>query len=633
MTYNNFPQQLREQKQWVMWKLENKGDKKTKVPYRNTAQLASSTDSTTWLTFEESLKFLETEQFNGIGYVFNGGVVGIDLDHCFEGLVLKTWAQEIVNLFPSYIEVSPSGNGLHIFILCDADFKGAKAYIGGGDIERYCKGRYFTVTGNIYGDYNTIKSYEPEYFLNWHQSLIKEEPKVELPLEPTKARLPEDKRILEVMFSSRNGEKLKDLYEGNWEKHFKKEEEKSQSEADLSFIGALMFFCCNDTVAVDRIFRSSGLMREKWNRRDIRDGLFEKAYSLETMKWELPEEKEERKIFHINEVLDMNEKEQPFLLKGMIVEGSVNALTADSGKGKSLVALKMVESIAKGDKFLGEFETKKAKTLIVDLEMSENDIVQRTKSIIHDKMDGLDLYFCQTFNIDNEDDYRWLTDSIVKNEYKFIVFDTLSAIHERDENSNSEMNLVNKKLIELCNKYGQTVLFLHHHKKPKVGEVQNQASSRGAGAIIDKAASQLLIDSKKALVAVGGDGEQKIGLPGLIISVEQMKRRQATGCEKFTINTCYNPQTKRSTYEFGGYVERVENAVEKVIMTLLDKMEKGEEYLMSELTEMVGKSSVLYTALKQLIEVDKKIGIRLPNDGETKNGAKIRHNSKIYYLE
>ena len=344
------------------------------------------------------------------------------------------------------------------------------------------------------------------------------------------------------------------------------------------------------------------------------------------------EPEKEYKIISINEILDMEEKEQPFLLQGMIVEGSVNALTADSGKGKSLVALKMIEAIAKGEKFLGEFNTKKAKTLIIDLEMSENDIIQRSKSIIHDKMDGLDFYYCQTFNIENIDDYKWLTDSIINNQYKLIVFDTLSAIHEREENSNSEMNLVNKKLIELCNKYGQTVLFLHHHKKPKTGEIQNQASSRGAGAIIDKAASQILLDSKKVIVAVGEEGEQKAGLPGLRIIIEQMKRRQATGFERFGINSCFNPETKKTIFTFAGYDEKADSAIEKVITALLSKMEKGEEYLMSELKEFVGESSVLYTALKQLIEVDKKIGIRLPNDGETKNGAKIRHNSKIYYL-
>jgi primase-polymerase (primpol)-like protein len=643
MSYDLFPQQLKEQKQWVLWKKETVGDKLTKIPYRNTAQKASSTDPETWQTFEETNNWIEKfpDNFNGIGYVFKEGVVGIDLDHCFEedGFTLEQWAKDIVDLFPSYIEISPSGTGLHIFILCNIDFKGAKTYIGNGDIERYCKGRYFTVTGNIYGEYNKLITVEPEHFLAWHNSYEKKEPIKEIPTQTISTLLPNDNKILEVMFKSKHGLKLKDLYEGNWQKYFRVEEKKSQSEADLSFVDSLMFFCQNDTATVDRIFRSSGLMRDKWDRKDYRDEIFRIAHSTEVMKWDMnidnqqQEEKIERVIVPINAILDMEEKEEPFILDGMIVENSVNALTANNGKGKSLVALKMIESIVKGESFLGEFKTKKTKTLILDLEMSQNDIIQRSKSIIHEKMEGLDFYYCQTFNIDNIDDYKWLTDSIINNNYKLIVFDTLSAIHEREENSNSEMNLVNKKLIELCNKYGVTVLFLHHHKKPIKGEIQNQASSRGAGSIIDKAASHLLLDSKESVVAIGEEGGEKIGLKGLHITIEQMKPRQWKHYDKFSINSYYNPATKHTNFEFGGFDNKEDNAIAKTKTLILSKMEVGEEYMMRHLKEMAGKSSNLYEAIRELTEVDKILGSRTPDEGETEdNGRKIRKDSKIFFL-
>ena len=139
MKYNNFPQQLREQTQWVLWKKELKDGKPTKVPYKNTAQRASSTNPKDWINFQDATNWIEKfpENFSGIGYVFKEGVVGIDLDHCFQedSFTLEQWAKDIVDLFPSYIEISPSGTGLHIFILCNVDFKGAKTYIGNGDIE------------------------------------------------------------------------------------------------------------------------------------------------------------------------------------------------------------------------------------------------------------------------------------------------------------------------------------------------------------------------------------------------------------------------------------------------------------------------------------------------------------------
>jgi len=641
MSYDLFPQQLRDQKQWVLWKFEEVPGKlkPTKVPYKAIGQKAASTRPEDWNTFEECKKLLDTKEFDGLGYVFSSQVVGIDLDHCFKiDGSLKGWAEEILKNFPGYVEYSPSGTGLHDLLICDVDFTGAKAYMvtqegeEDGDIERYCKSRYFTVTGNIYNNRNSLNSCDKEKFLTWHQSLIKDKP-VEITTCNYDDLVPEDKKIIEVACRSKNGKKFSDLYQGNWQQYFN-----SQSEADMSFVGMLTFFCRNNPVIINRIFRTSGLMRDKWNRQDYRDEMIKKCYSQEVMNWDngierQTEPKLERKITPINMILDMEEKEEPFILDGMIVENSVNALTANNGKGKSLVALKMIEAIVKGEKFLGEFNTKKTKTLILDLEMSENDIIQRSKSIIHEKMEGLDFYYCQMFNIDNPDDLKWLTNNIRDKGYGLVVFDTLSAIHEREENSNSEMNLVNKKLIELCNKHGVTVLFLHHHKKPQKDEIQNQASSRGAGAIIDKAASHLLLDSKESIVAIGEEGGEKIGLRGLHVTIEQMKPRQWKKYDRFSINTYYNPATKKTNFEFVGFDSKEDNALAKTKTLLLSKMEVGEEYLMRQLKEMVGKSSNLYAAIKELTEVDKIIGSRSPQDEETdESGRKIQKNSKIFFL-
>ena len=41
----------------------------------------------------------------------------------------------------------------------------------------------------------------------------------------------------------------------------------SHSEADLALCSLLAFWCNRDAVQIDRIFRSSGLMREKWDER------------------------------------------------------------------------------------------------------------------------------------------------------------------------------------------------------------------------------------------------------------------------------------------------------------------------------------------------------------------------------
>ena len=55
------------EKRWVTWKLQTVGGKTTKVPYTSMGLKASSTDSDSWVTYEEIRK-----KGNQIGIVFLG---------------------------------------------------------------------------------------------------------------------------------------------------------------------------------------------------------------------------------------------------------------------------------------------------------------------------------------------------------------------------------------------------------------------------------------------------------------------------------------------------------------------------------------------------------------------------------
>jgi putative DNA primase/helicase len=61
----------------------------------------------------------------------------------------------------SYTEVSPSGTGLHIFVLAEgADI--ARHRKKDGFLEIYSEGRYFTVTGNAYGGVKPVSERSAE---------------------------------------------------------------------------------------------------------------------------------------------------------------------------------------------------------------------------------------------------------------------------------------------------------------------------------------------------------------------------------------------------------------------------------------------------------------------------------------
>lgn len=145
------PPQLQALNQWVTWKYI--GDDRRKVPYQINGLPAKSNDPETWTTFGYASK-----SGHNLGFVFapDDGLFGIDLDGCISADgELQAWAQEIVDRFGTYAEVSPSGHGVKLWgIGAMPGGSGKKTSVDAPRccdkqpaIEAYDRGRYFTFTG------------------------------------------------------------------------------------------------------------------------------------------------------------------------------------------------------------------------------------------------------------------------------------------------------------------------------------------------------------------------------------------------------------------------------------------------------------------------------------------------------
>jgi putative DNA primase/helicase len=138
---------------WVVWREVQRGDRLTKVPFNPlTGQQAKANDPTTWTDYATATTKVNG-YYNGIGFQAGDGETGIkmiDLDSCLVDGELAHWAREIVTSARSFTEVSPSGNGLHIFYKGKSRLPAIGAGTMGHDphAEYYEAGRYFTVTGN-----------------------------------------------------------------------------------------------------------------------------------------------------------------------------------------------------------------------------------------------------------------------------------------------------------------------------------------------------------------------------------------------------------------------------------------------------------------------------------------------------
>lgn len=141
------PVELRERRRWVR-RAESKAPLRANCP----GALASVVAPSTWSSYEEAAT---ARHGAGLGFVLaeGDGIVCIDLDHCLTDGRLAGWAREIVDRCPAtFVEVSPSGTGLHIWGRGRLEQGRRIRRADGAHIEVYGQGRYIAMSGRRYGD-------------------------------------------------------------------------------------------------------------------------------------------------------------------------------------------------------------------------------------------------------------------------------------------------------------------------------------------------------------------------------------------------------------------------------------------------------------------------------------------------
>lgn len=276
--FNSIPQEMRAVPHWVA--------RVDKFPINpNSLYGAKSTDKTNWGTFEQAkaaigkkakTKNIQGKECNGIGFVLSAPFCGIDIDHCINPQTGEITAEalDIIQTMESYTEISPSGTGVHIFYKNDGnthkEWHKKKPIDEVQHLEMYQCDRYFTVTGKIYRNYNTLcerserasliyQAYMQDEQLPTVTDNTAEQPKqtaFKLTSEPLT-----DGEIIEKAMNAKNGAEFLSLWRGDTSKY-----NGDESRADLALCNMLAFWSNGNADTIDRLFRQSGLMRDKWDR-------------------------------------------------------------------------------------------------------------------------------------------------------------------------------------------------------------------------------------------------------------------------------------------------------------------------------------------------------------------------------
>ena len=280
------PDELKQLRQWVVWRYTHRDGKWTKPPYQTNGASAKSTDPQTWTTFDVAATAYEDGGFDGVGFVLSADdpFIAIDLDHCVANGDIQPWTPQqrehknwgdnapdpaAIVAKHTYAEISPSGTGIRI--LARGNILKATKH---GAFEVYAQSRYVTLTGHRleHSPDEVTSDIDCERLRVLFDE--KPQPKATSPHEANgKGHALDDQSVLDLMFQASNGEPARSLYEGDTSTHGG-----DHSAADQALCNYLAFYCGSDGHGqIDRLFRGSGLYRDKWEREDYRTRTIQNA--------------------------------------------------------------------------------------------------------------------------------------------------------------------------------------------------------------------------------------------------------------------------------------------------------------------------------------------------------------------
>lgn len=277
--------EVKQSSQWVVWRLEKQQDRLTKVLYQaTTGRRASSTDCATWCTYAQARRTIERAHgfYQGVGLVFCPDllpVMGVDFDHCLQQGQLAPWAKAFITLLDSYTEDSPSGEGKHVLLIGRmpaVDHQGIVTHPGRkrtfreeectdgrhprAAVELYSESRFFTVTEHHTEGFPRLILPRQEQLLTLYHALFGA-PSFTLPsqqdLSTAGVVCLSDKVLLDKAIAARNGPEFHALWLGQCGP--------DASRDDYRLCCLLAFWTGKDATRIDRLFRQSGLMRDKWD--------------------------------------------------------------------------------------------------------------------------------------------------------------------------------------------------------------------------------------------------------------------------------------------------------------------------------------------------------------------------------
>lgn len=437
---------------WVNWRAVERDGNWTKVPIDpRTGGNASSTNPDTWASFADAVDAATQDATIGIGFMLGDGWLGVDFDGLDQNPTLSAWVWDWGNASTTYLERSPSGTGVHaIFLGASLPEWSANRR---GPVEVYERARFFCVTGNrLYSgrdctaDQPSVDAVCSAYLSN------------RLSPHATPAAVGSPGVVSSQDASAADWAFACDLAKKGLRQH----EIETLLRAKMEGEG-----------------REEKAARRDYVPRTV-SGAIEAAGAVEPVVEPLA-------IRPLHAVIAENPVKTPYMIHRLLRRGEVAAVIAPPKCRKSFLIADLAIAGASGRDWFGQYRVQQGRVLLVDNELSPNEIADRTRAILgdygvsmEDIGDRLDVLCLRDSDADIDEVVRQL--QALDQPYDLIIFDALYMFltEGMDENSNADMTCLLRKFRRLASRTGAAVVLVHHTSKGV--QAGKEAIDLGAGA-------------------------------------------------------------------------------------------------------------------------------------------------------
>lgn len=475
-----------DKEQWVLWQYVERedSDKPAKMPITQGNKWADSSDPKTWLPYDVVKNaYNEHDCYGGIGIMFDGSFVGIDLDGCLEdGVITDPLVEVFVDVANTYTDVSPSGTGLHLYFKLTRPLQPKSNRHG--KCEVYTKGRYFTFTENLYNQ-NTVRTTTPEEvesllgILGYPWNPVLEAVNQTLAGSTNNLDL---EIVKQKMFASKHGGEIEALYNGDTSAYGG-----DTSRGDMALCKHLAYWTNGNREAVETLWLASGLaQRDKTQHRDdyvertldyalsdLVDGTGEAKVTVTSVDGTSTDSSDEPNLrqriaaaeIDLEDLLKMEIKVE-WDVEQLITAGSLNMIASPPHQGKTFMALHISVCMAYGLPVFGKFKVAKNKNVMI---INEEDILAELKGRLEEMVpeervrNRIKLYESTGDKVSEE----W-ADAVIErakiNNTGLIILDSFGSLSLANENDSQAVYEVMDCFRRFVRE-GITVIFIHHDRK------------------------------------------------------------------------------------------------------------------------------------------------------------------------